>query len=338
MKKSLKKAFSFLGIIILISVVGLILYSVTVYEKDYPDYSSYSAKKTGIKAVYMLADRCGFEVSRNHYPVKFLDEKAAMVAYRPSSMLLNEADEQKGLEDWLNKGNTLILIPDEETIGQLWIFNLISENQQWNEVVNIGNITVTWYGLKNGTVCVMDSANSFLNENLNGSDAAIAFIRVLDRINNQKVIFNEYYQFMQQPSPHIWDLIGLTGQLIVIQLLLVILLFVIKNWKPFGRVRGERELTKRPENEVVKALAGLYHRMKAYPVVLSNYYGYFTKEYRNFLKVSGRLQENAVRTLAECEFYMQRGKLSKNELRSVVQRLEKLEDKINNGNHPERKE
>lgn len=338
MKTRLRKCLFSIMIISVLLVAVLILYSVTVYVKDYPEYSSYSAGKTGVKALYLLAGKCGFQVSRYHYPVKFLREKPVMVAYRPAESLFNETEEQDGLKEWLKQGNTLVLILDERNIGDLWIFDFISENRQWYEVVNTGKITATWYGLGNGLVCVLDSADSFLNSNIAASDAAVAFINVLTRINNPKVIFNEYYQYMQVPSPRLWDLIGHIGQLTAIQLLTAVILVVIRGWKPFGRVRGDKRLTMRSENEIVKALSGLYQRMNAYPLVLSNYYGFFTQKYGRFLTMPGALRDKAVRLLAECEFYLRKGSISKKELKRLVLGLEKLEYEINNRGQTTRKE
>lgn len=338
MSNRLKKFLAPALIILILLVTVLVLYSVTVYKSDYPDYSSYNADKTGIKALYLLARKCGFKVSRYHYPAKFLNENPVMVAYRPVDYLFNEDEEQEWLKKWLNNDNTLVLIPDESNIADLWIFDYISENRKWYEVVNYGKITVTWYGLGNGTVCVMDNADSFLNENILQSDAGVAFIDALVRINNPKVIFNEYYQFMQIASPTIWDLIGNTGQLVSIQILLAILLVVIRGWKPFGRVRGEGKMTVRPENEVVKALSGLYQRTRAYPLVLSNYYGYFTQKYGRFLSMPGPLMERAVNLLSECEYHLRRGSLSKKELRTMVLGLEKLESDIKSSGKTGRKE
>ena len=261
-----------------------------------------------------------------------------MVVYRPVNSLFNDTEEQDGLKKWLGNGNTLVLILDERNIGDLWIFDFISETRQWYEVVKAGNVSVTWYGLEKGLVCVLDNADSFLNENIATSSAAVAFINVLARINNPKVIFNEYFHFMQLPSPGIWDLIGHTGQLIVIQLFIVILLVVIRGWKPFGRVRGDKKMVLRPENEVVNALSGLYQRMKAYPLVLSNYYGYFTQKYGRYLTMPGAHKEKAGNLLAECEYHLRRGVLSKKELKNIVLRLEKLEYEINNSGQTRRKE
>ena len=337
MKNRLRKVLFSMLIIFSVAFVALILYSITVYESDYPEFSSYSAKKTGVKALYLLADRCGFQVSRYHYPAKFIKESPVMVAYRPIPALFNEPGEEQALKQWLGNGNTLVLIIDERNIGNLWIFDFIAEHMSRHEVTAIGNITATWYWLENGLVCVMDSADGFLNENISASDAAVAFINVLTRINNPKVMFNEYFHFMQVPSPHIWDLIGYAGQLVLIQLVLAVLLFTVRGWKPFGRVRSDRIMVLRPENEVVRALSGLYQRMKAYPLVLSNYYGSFTRKYGRYLLMNSAYRDKALRLLAECEYYLRKGELSRNELRKMVLGLEKLEHEINKSSQIMRK-
>lgn len=329
MKDRLKKSFLFLLAIFVLLAAVLTLYSVTVYRREYPDYTSYNADRTGIKALYLLTEKCGFNVSRFHYPVKFFGENSVMVVYRPAESLFNEEEEQEGLKNWMCSGNTLVLIIESKSAGNLWIFDFISETRQWYEVETTGNITVTWYGLENGMVCILDSANSFLNENISGNDAAVAFIKALLRIDNPKVVFNEYYQFMQKPAPGLWDLIGPTGQLIAIQLAIVIILVCVRGWKTFGRARDSGKMDKRPENETVMALSGLYQRMKAYPLVLSNYYSCFIRKHARFLSLPGPIREKAISVTAECEHCLRTGKLSKKKLKALVFELEKLENEIN---------
>lgn len=251
-----------------------------------------------------------------------------MVIYRPDDGIFNEPEEQEYLSAWLEQGNTMILVPDPLTIQELWIFEMIPQQKKQHEVINIGNITVTWYMLEKGRVCVMDRADEFLNGQLKESDAAVAFIQALEKAGSRSVVFNEYYQFLQKPAPDIWDLLGATGQLAAIQLLLAIVLAIIRGWKPFGRVRNERELAKRPENEVQKALSGLYIRMKAYPLALSNYYGSFTQKYGRILSTPGPLAEKAHRILFRCSRYIEENQKNRKELIALVRQLEKLEDEI----------
>lgn len=325
MKKKLRNWINFIVITLLLTTAGFILYSVTVYQKEYPEYSSYNATPSGIKALYLLAREMGFQVRRNHYPAKFVQDTPVMVIYRPDDMLFNEPDEQQYLSAWLDLGNTMVLMPDPETIQELWIFNTISEQKKQHEVKNIGTITITWYTLDKGRICVMDRADTFLNGQLKDSDAAVAFIQALEDAGNTRVVFNEYYQFLQKPAPDLWDLMGTLGQLIAIQLLLAFVLTVIRGWKPFGRVRNERELLKRPENEVQRALSGLYLRMKAYPLALSNYYGYFMQKYNRILSTPGPVSEKANRILSQCSRYIEENQKSKKEMLLLVRQLEKLE-------------
>ena len=87
-------------------------------------------------------------------------------------------------------------------------FELISQTRKWHEVESFGDITATWYGLKM-VQYALNSADEFLNENISSSDASIAFIKILMELNNPKVLFNEYYQYMQVPAPNIWHLLAL---------------------------------------------------------------------------------------------------------------------------------
>lgn len=328
MKKGIRKWINFILITVLMLTTGFILYSVTVYQREYPEYSSFNTTGSGIKALYLLAREMGFQVRRNLYPAKFVEDAPVMVIYRPADTIFNEPDEQEYLSAWLNDGNTMILVPDPQTIQELWIFNTISEQKKQHEIINIGNITVTWYMLEEGKICVMDRADEFLNGQLKESDAAIAFVQALEKAGSRDVVFNEFYQFLQKPAPDLWDLLGVMGQLMAMQLLLFLVLAIIRGWKPFGRVRNERELAKRPENEVQKALSGLYLRMKAYPLALSNYYGYFTQKYSRALATPGPLAEKAGRVLNRCSRYIEENQKSRKELTSLVRQLEKLEAEI----------
>jgi hypothetical protein len=202
-----------------------------------------------------------------------------------------------------------------------------------HEVIQVGDITTIWYGLDEAAVCVMDRPDGFLNKNLRDSNASVAFIRALEKIKGRDIFFNEYYHNLQKPAPGIWELIGTTGRLVFIQIMLVLLLIVLRGWNPFGRVRDEDKWMKRPENEALKALSGLYMRMKAYRLVLSNYYGFFIQKYNRFLNEQSPLQDMAVRTLSLCERYMEaeKGRTRKNELYLLVRQLVKIEDDMKKG-------
>ena len=331
MAKKIKGVVRFILIAFMIFSAGLVLYSVTLYKKSYPDYSTYNAGEYGIKAIYLLSKEMGYSPKRFHYPAKFISNEKLIVAYRPDIALFNEDEEQLGIKQWLLNGNTLILIPERGTAGSLWIFDTISEMKEWHEVSNIGNITVTWYGVGEGKVCVMDQEDYFLNTNLGNSDAGIVFIGALERAGIRDVYFNEYYHYIQKPAPGVWELIGAAGQLVLIQLVLALILAVVKGWKPFGRDNNEHGWSKRPENEVLLALSNLYARMRSYPLVLSNYYGYFKHKYGRFLTVPGPLQYKAMQTLAACERYIEGGYRSRKQLINIMRDLDKIEEEIKKG-------
>jgi hypothetical protein len=54
MAKKIKDIIRFILIAFMIFSAGLVLYSVTLYKKSYPDYSTYNAGEYGIKAIYLL--------------------------------------------------------------------------------------------------------------------------------------------------------------------------------------------------------------------------------------------------------------------------------------------
>lgn len=329
MRFRFKKLMIYIMVALFLFSASLILYMVTDYKKNYPEYSTYGAEKSGIKALYLLAGEMGFITGKYHYPAKFLEDEYAMVVYLPNLDTFNRESERESLKEWILRGNALILIPDMDNLSQLWVFDTISELKEWHEVISIGDVTITEYGLNKGTIYVIDKSRDFLNSDIGSSDAAVAFIRILERINPIKVVFNEYYHNMQKPAPGIIELIGAPGQLVLIQLMLVIIMIVIRGWKPFGRVRHKNDLEKRPENEIIKALSGLYIRMKAYPLTLSNYYGYFIKKYGQFLNTPGALQDESKIVLKDCRRFIDQNKSKRKELFKLIHKLEELEDKIN---------
>jgi len=325
-----KKLLTYILIILLFMSAGLILYILTSYKGDFPQFSAYSTEENGIKALYSLTQKMGFAAERYHYPAMFLEDGIVMVAFRPDLNVFNSESEKESLKEWILRGNTLILIPDWESLESIWVFDIISEMKQRYEIISIGDVTVTEYELSSGSIYVMDQSAGFLNSEIKNSDASVAFIRVLERIKPARVVFNEYYHLMQKPAPGILNLIGVPGQLIFIQLLLAAVLAVVKGWKPFGRIRCGSKLEKRPENEVITALSGLYIRMRAYPLVLSNYYGYFMKKYERFLSMPGALQDETGNVLYQCRMFIERGDGKRAELLRLIRKLEKLEKKINN--------
>ncbi|NLM27121.1 MAG: hypothetical protein GX211_02965 [Clostridiaceae bacterium] len=331
MAKRMKSIVRFILTAFVIFSAALVLYSVTLYRGNYPYYSTYNAGEYGIKAIYLLTKEMGYSPKRFHYPAKFISNETLIVAYRPDILIFNKDEEQLNMKQWLLKGNTLILVPERETVEALWIFDMISEMKKWHEVINVGNITVTWYGVGEGRVCVIDQEDYFLNVNLRDSDAGIAFIGALEQTGIRDVYFNEYYHNIQKPAPGVWELIGTTGQLVVIQLVLSLILVAVKGWKPFGRDNRENYWSKRPENEVLIALSNLYARMRSYPLVLANYYGYFRHKYGRFLTVTGPLQYRAVQTLSACERYIEGGSRNRKLLINLMRDLYKIEEEIRKG-------
>jgi len=78
-----KKLLTYILIILLFISAGLILYILTSYKGDFPQFSAYSTEENGIKALYSLTQKMGFAAERYHYPAMFLEDGIVMVAFRP---------------------------------------------------------------------------------------------------------------------------------------------------------------------------------------------------------------------------------------------------------------
>ena len=188
MKLRFKKMLKNMIVILAFLSAGLILYMFTGYRSNYPEHSSYNAEKTGIKALYLLAEKMGFNTERYHYPAMFLEDDYAMVVYQPNLDAFNDDNEKEALKEWILRGNELILIPNKDNLGWMWVFDTISELKEWHDTTNVGDVTITAYGLNKGVIYIMDQSFDFLNSDIGSSDTAVAFIRVLERINPTKVI------------------------------------------------------------------------------------------------------------------------------------------------------
>lgn len=80
MAKRMKSIVRFILTAFVIFSAALVLYSVTLYRGNYPDYSTYNAGEYGIKAIYLLTKEMGYSPKRFHYPAKFISNETLIVA------------------------------------------------------------------------------------------------------------------------------------------------------------------------------------------------------------------------------------------------------------------
>ncbi len=271
---------AFFGVLISISIYGL-----STSFKD-TELSTYNNGSKGLKALYLLTQKMGFKVTRSRLSARFWQDGAAMVIYKPDLEWFNDEVEEESVKKWIESGNTVIFIPEEEELNEYWILKYIKSNKSNSNQVHRNQVVINDYSVNSGRIIVIDSFFDLNNEELINMDAGIAFINVLSDIQNQIVVFNEYYHGIQSSGPSIWMLIGIRGQLIVIQLFLFILFYFLYKSKSFGTPITVFETIKRRENENLYALSNIYLKSNANDLVLENYFIKFKKDIAKYLGIS----------------------------------------------------
>ncbi|MDP4179670.1 MAG: DUF4350 domain-containing protein [Bacillota bacterium] len=261
-KLILKKAAIYFLIAAFVVFIGLIVMTLKD-NKKYNDYTSFSAAPHGEKALYLLADKMGYNALRFKKTVRFMPDGVTMVVIQPDTDTLYDDIEIKYLKMWLEKGNSLMLIGDDNNN-----FNKLQEKLNAASERNDSS-PLNWsiYKVGQGKIFVSYGLESFLNGGLNDSDGAVSFIDVLDKIGSKTVYFNEYYHNLGEGLT-IRDIIGFPGELAIFQIILALIVLYFAVSKRFGKPVTVFEIIKRKENENIYALSNIYKSSKANSYVL----------------------------------------------------------------------
>lgn len=303
-----KKALVYVLIAALLLTAGLFVYS-GKFTTQYPDYSSYNTRPKGVKALYLLTQKMGYHVEQYKKTAKYLPDSAVLIAVKPDINSFNDTQERKSLQNWITRGNTLMIIDDFSNLGK---YNLnrfrVTDAMNYEDVANV-------YSIGKGTLIFMNNPDSYTNNGLKEIEPGVVFINMLDTAKSKRVLFDEYYHGMIENNLTLWDLLGQTGRLIVIQLLLGLLLFMFIKARRFGKPVIVFETIKRKENENLYALSNLYMRAGANSSVLEAYLSDFKKELSRFLGF------NAVQEDKDLIYAAEGSKvLSRMNLRGLMQR------------------
>jgi len=283
--------------IILYGLIAVVIMSiaVNVYRekkvKLYKDYTSYSTREKGTKALYLLSDRMGFETDRYFKSAKYLPNNSTMVLIKPYLYMLNDEEELWYLKVWMQAGNTLILIDDVENIKNIDIKALTDQDSYLpNKVLNND---VFYYKIGKGKLVFLDDSESFTNQGLKDSTAGVRFINELDEASNEKVLFNEYYHDMiVEEDLTLWELIGPVGRIAFIQFCLGVILIMFVKSRRFGKPVTVFAIEKRRENENLYALSNIYMKAGANLHVLKIYTDLLKKDLSKYLGLGDNGDEN----------------------------------------------
>lgn len=283
-KYNKKSVLSYVLIAVFLLLASFVMYSLRS-EAEYADYTSYSTKPNGAKALYLLTGEMGFETAHFQKAARFLprDSKTVLVALYPDEGLFNNKLEIKYLRKWIEAGNTLIIASDRDSfinydIGLGVKHEAFSTNQDSSLIA--GKIGKGW-------LLLFDGGEELVNEHINGVNYAVSFLQILSQTGTKKIYFNEYYHNLNDSSIMVLEIIGPTGRLLLLQLAITLAALIIVLWKRFGKPVEVFEIIKRQENENLIAISNLYMKSKAERMVLETYLKGFRSELSSYLGLAG---------------------------------------------------
>lgn len=332
----------FVIIAVIVVTIGFFVFDIKNEKEENTDFSSYNEKYIGTKALYLLADRMGFYVSRYMRPSRFIPNNATMVALAPDEYLFNSDMEQKYLLEWIKRGNALVLIDDLDSF----------ENDAFGLIEFVENIApLEGYGknyigtVGKGRVIFLGNYNDYINGGLEALDPGVVFIDALNEAGHKRVLFNEYYHGLGSSKITIWDILTPAAKLLLVQLIIAALVLIFVVSRRFGKPQVVYEIVKRKENENLFALSNIYQKSKANGLVLESYLNNLKKELAVFLgfgrenyddgeilaaaQSSNILKNiNLIELFGECNNYINSGKKDNKEFLRLFKRLEQIRKEI----------
>jgi hypothetical protein len=297
-KRKLLKTTVYVLLSLLLLTAGILVYggSLDVFEKE---YASYNAKGNGVKALYLLTQQTGFEVSRFSRPSRFLPERATMVVVKPETERFTGSMERRYLKEWLRRGNTLLMAIDEEEMDDYELYEFLTPNQEFG-LHESGKAA----GVGSGKIIILEDAQGLTNLGLQNGNGGLDFIKALDDAGNSVVLFNEYYHGFGQEGFTFWDIAGPTARLVLVQVFLGMVLYLWIRSRRFGQPETVLSIEKREENEALFALANIYMKARAYSMVLDTYMTGFRKELARYLGFYGIPEEQELLRAVEANGYV----------------------------------
>lgn len=261
--KFLKRFAIYLAVITALFTGALIVYAFRVDSQN-KDFTTINTGYTGTKALYLLAEKMGYKVERFEKPARFLPDGGVLVAIEPEAALINDALELKYLGKWLENGNTMIIIVNKTSSAA--DYDILGTTGNTDAEKGPENYVI--YTRGKGGIIFADDSNAYTNYGLRSINSGISFIRLVDNLNSNRLLFNEYYHGISDGRPLLLDILGERGEIIVVQALILLLVFLVSRAVRFGKPVIMLENIKRKENENLYALANIYSRAKAGHIVV----------------------------------------------------------------------
>ncbi len=337
-----RKVWIYLGL----GLLGFLLFlSILAPNNVYPGYTSYSPRKDGVKAFYLLLEKLDFRVERLTEAAP--DGKGLMIMAEPDGIAAGEIRE---MLKWVEKGNALLLLtrqPNEliKELGVNWrdqrgktgkvktdsghpffgdVKELVLDSNERLRAhprldFSYGDRTGEFLAVverKRGRVVILTDPDLITNKNIDQGDNLILLLNILRAHGDGTIWFNElvhgYSTATSVREEMSWPL-----RLVVVQLALGLLLLFQYWGKRFGRpvplLREKEQVT----GEYVSSLANIYRQGRARQITLQNLYQGFRRELTRYLGVPAQMPNKAL-----VKVFAQRPGMDVRGLESLLERSE----------------
>ncbi|MEN8906437.1 MAG: DUF4350 domain-containing protein [Clostridiales bacterium] len=284
MRKFLKDKILTITIFLIIGISIFILLSIN--DKYEIDYTTYSTKDYGTKALFLLTKNLNFNVKRYQKPARFLKNNHTLIIIKPSMKRFLDPKEQKKLLSWIKSGNELIISSKTSTLDNNIIKNLVPINK--NQYLE--------YKLGNGKIYLFEEYDDFTNINIKNNESVVYMVNLLIEINNKNVFFNEYYHDYGKSNPGIFSVLNIEYTILIFQCFLTILLFIFYKSRRFGFPLTVLENEKRLENENVYAISNIIRKSNSNSMVVETYLNEFRKSLEKHLNQGFDLSDDELIT------------------------------------------
>lgn len=333
--KRYKKILAYAAVIIIIAAAGLLVYGFKGDLQQSVEYSGYNIEGDGTRALYLLSEQMGYDVKVFTRPSRFLPDNATLVAIGPILEILENNLEKKYLKAWLERGNVLLLMSNDDVEEYIEEFGATEPN-------DFGKYDRGYkYGVGDGSIIYFADSEKYTNSGVKNLEHGVQFIDALEESKNKTVLFNDYYHGIGSSGTNLWDILGFGGKLIIIQLVLCLLIYIFIVSRRFGKPVVVFETIKRKENEKLFALSNIYYKAKANGMALEIYLDNLKQEIAKFLGfakddwtdrdiIRVAKENNALKNLeveaifVECDSFINNKKNDSKVLLNLYKRLETI--------------
>ncbi|MGI6705990.1 MAG: DUF4350 domain-containing protein [Clostridia bacterium] len=322
-------------VMILLGVTAAGIFALSHFQKEtFPPYSTHGTDSHGFKAAYLLLQELGFFVERLTEDGIAPEDGDVLVIVEPDPAMLTRKKEILRLNDWVHRGNHLVLIGNYRRYFDVSRY-MDPHNRELDALSNPqrpGDASRHFVDVPYGRGCfrLLDEASPYVNAGMKERGNATRFVQALWDYRSRRILFYEYGSAEKRTegggrSPgSVFSLLGPSGQLILLQMAMGLVLFALVKGKRFGLPRSYRQEFAGNEEESVLAVGRLMGQVALKEDALRLYYEEFIREAAHYLG-TGPAEDSALENA-----WKERGLGGRETLREI--REDMVE--VNQGNRP----